>query len=189
MLHAAREEFRRRLVHVTPEALAAPTPCAEWTVRDLVNHVIGGERLTAALLGGATTEAAVEALNADWLAEARTTEDLLTAFTAATEALDQAALVPGALDRVVDHLVGQVPGRQAIGFRVPEYLVHAWDLARALDVDDTLDPVLVARTWEDMRDMAPVIGTSGYFGTGPSGTLDEDSPLQARLLDLSGRRP
>ena len=37
--------------------------------------------------------------------------------------------------------------------------------------------------------MAPIIGDIGVFGTGPSGTVADDAPLQQRLLDLSGRRP
>ncbi|MEV0678580.1 TIGR03086 family metal-binding protein [Actinosynnema sp. NPDC050436] len=185
MLDAAREEFRRRLAHLTPQTWAAATPCPDWTARDLVNHVVGGERMTAALLDGATTGVAVKAFSVDWLAA----DDPLVAFDAATAALDAAAGGPGALDRVVQHPVGPVPGRQAVEFRVAEHLVHAWDLARALDVDDVLDPDLVARTWEAMRDLAPVIGGLGVFGAGPSGALGEGSPLQDRLLDLSGRRP
>ncbi|MBM7773246.1 uncharacterized protein (TIGR03086 family) [Actinokineospora baliensis] len=184
MLHTARDEFRRRLVHLTPHALAAPTPCPVWAVRDLVNHVIGGDRMTTALLTGGTADTAVEALGADWIGD----DDPLAVFTASAEALDRAA-VPEALDRIVPHPLGPVPARQAVDFRIAEYLVHAWDLARALDVDDKLDPALVEQTWENMRALAPVIGTLGMFGTGPSGDLDESASLQDRLLDLSGRRP
>ncbi|RLK58582.1 TIGR03086 family metal-binding protein [Actinokineospora cianjurensis] len=184
MLSAARDEFHRRLVHLSPASLDAPTPCPDWTARDLVNHVVAGDRMTALLLDGGTGADAIAAMGTDWLGD-----DPLAAFTAAGEALDQAITIPGALDRVVPHPVGAVPGKQALEFRVAEHLVHAWDLARAVDVDDKLDPVLVERTWAAMRDLAPVIGTLGIFGSGPSGALTEDSPLQDRLLDLSGRRP
>ena len=37
--------------------------------------------------------------------------------------------------------------------------------------------------------MAPFIAEIGVFGSGPSGTVAEDAPLQQRLLDLTGRRP
>jgi hypothetical protein len=37
--------------------------------------------------------------------------------------------------------------------------------------------------------MEGFIGKSGFFGSGPSGAVGEDAPLQTRLLDLSGRRP
>ncbi|GAA2975049.1 TIGR03086 family metal-binding protein [Actinokineospora diospyrosa] len=185
MLHAPRDEFRRRLVHVTPDVFGAATPCPDWTVRDLVNHVIGGDQMTVVLLEGGTTEAAVQALGADWIGD----DDPVVVFAAAGEALDRAAAVDGVLERVVPHPMGPVPGHQAVSFRVAEYLVHAWDLARALGVDERLDAGLVEQTWEGMRGLAPVIGGLGMFGSGPSGALDENSSPQDRLLDLSGRRP
>jgi hypothetical protein len=43
--------------------------------------------------------------------------------------------------------------------------------------------------WEGLQPMVPFIGEIGAFGTGPSGTVAEDAPLQLRLLDLTGRRP
>ncbi|GLW90170.1 TIGR03086 family metal-binding protein [Actinokineospora globicatena] len=184
MLNAARAEFHRRLLHLTPDNSGAATPCPEWTALDLVNHVVAGDRMAADLLDGATAEAAVATLRAQWLGD-----DPLAAFTSAGTDLDRAIAVPGALDAIVPHPVGPVPGHQAVTFRVTEHLVHAWDLARALDLDDTLDPELVEHTWETLHGMAAVIGTLGIFGTGPSGTLDETSPLQDRLLDLLGRRP
>ncbi|GLZ37235.1 TIGR03086 family metal-binding protein [Actinokineospora sp. NBRC 105648] len=184
MLHAAHDEFRRRLVHLTPDNSTAPTPCPAWTARDLANHVVAGDRMAVALFEGATTETAIDILTSEWLHD-----DPIAAFTTAADALHHAAAAPGALDRVVAHPSGPIPGRTLIGFRIGEHLVHAWDLARALHTDDTLDPTLVQGMWEFMHPLAATISELGIFGTGPSGTLGPDSPLQDRLLDLVGRRP
>ena len=46
-----------------------------------------------------------------------------------------------------------------------------------------------SRSGPGMSPMAGFIGKSGFFGSGPSGEVGEDAPLQSRLLDLSGRRP
>jgi len=97
---------------------------------------------------------------------------------------------PGALDRRVAHpVMGDIPGTRFLGMRVGDAVLHAWDLARALGVDDELDQQLVSEVWAQMSPMAGFIGQSGFFGSGPSGEVGEDAPLQARLLDLSGRRP
>ena len=96
---------------------------------------------------------------------------------------------PGALDRTVHHPVGDVPAEVFLGFRINDYLLHAWDLARATGGDETLDPDAVAVAWVDLEPMAPIIASVGIVGTGPSGTVDADAPLHTRLLDLSGRRP
>ncbi|HMC39818.1 MAG TPA: hypothetical protein VKI19_09165, partial [Acidimicrobiales bacterium] len=74
------------------------------------------------------------------------------------------------------------------GMRTGDALLHAWDLARAVDADDQLPADLVSEVWAHMSPMAGFIGSSGFFGSGPSGEVSEDAPLQTRLLDLSGRR-
>jgi uncharacterized protein (TIGR03086 family) len=84
--------------------------------------------------------------------------------------------------------VGDIPAAQLLGFRVADYTLHTWDLARAIGADEQLDDDLVQELWQVMAPMTPVLGESGQFGTGPSTDLDPDAPLQTRLLDLSGRR-
>jgi len=84
---------------------------------------------------------------------------------------------------------GDIPAEVFLGFRTTDNLLHAWDLARAIGGDETLDPHVVAVAWAALEPMTPIIATVGAFGTGPSGTVDAAAPLQTRLLDLSGRRP
>ncbi|HWS92806.1 MAG TPA: maleylpyruvate isomerase N-terminal domain-containing protein, partial [Mycobacterium sp.] len=38
----AQDAFAGVLANVGPEQFGAPTPCSEWTIRDLIEHVIGG---------------------------------------------------------------------------------------------------------------------------------------------------
>lgn len=83
----------------------------------------------------------------------------------------------------------QMPGSQLLNFRAGDLILHSWDLARAIGVDETLADGPVAYVWEALQPMAPIIGQIGQFGTGPSGDVGEDAPLQQRLLDLTGRRP
>ena len=80
-------------------------------------------------------------------------------------------------------------GAQLFGFRVGDYALHGWDLARAIGADETLDDAVVQAIWAALQPMASVIGNSGVFGTGSSGQVADDAPLQTRLLDLTGRRP
>ena len=76
-----------------------------------------------------------------------------------------------------------------LGFRTGDNLLHTWDLARAVGGDETLDPGAVEAVWAVLEPMAPMIPSIGVFGSGPSGSVGADAPLQTRLLDLSGRRP
>lgn len=85
--------------------------------------------------------------------------------------------------------MGDLPGAEILGFRIGDLTVHAWDLARALGVDEALDAALVALVWERLEPMAPVLGSIGVFGEGQSGQVGADAPVQARVLDAMGRRP
>ncbi len=184
-LDPAAESFGRRL-HAAPDsAYANPTPCTEWDVRALVQHVVGGNHMSVALLDGATAEESIAAIRES---TARIT-DLRAAFDESVAAQRQAFHRPGALDGTVHHVVGDIPARMLLGFRVSDMLIHSWDLARGLGVDDTLDPEVLEVVWGFAQPLAEGMRGSGRFGEGASGSLGADAPLQARVLDVHGRRP
>jgi uncharacterized protein (TIGR03086 family) len=183
-LDRATAEFERRLRLVTPEQWAGGTPCQGWTVRDLVIHVVNADRMAADLLHGASREEAMAAMQGDILGD-----DAAAAFADQRDAMVAAFREDGALERTCAHPIGDIPAAQLMGFRVADHTLHAWDLARAIGADEQLDQELVETVWEAMQPMVPFMGSIGMFGEGPSGTLGDDAPVQAKVLDASGRRP
>jgi uncharacterized protein (TIGR03086 family) len=176
--------FAAVLAQVTPDQWAAPSGVGDWTVRALVDHVIGGDRMSTVILGGGS--------RADGLAEfARSAgdSDPVAAFAGCSREMAAAFAASGALERTVAHPAMEMPGSQLLGFRIGEYGLHGWDLARAIGADDAIDPAVVQALWDLMEPLAAFLPVTGMFGDGPSGTVPEDAPLQERLLDLSGRRP
>ena len=85
--------------------------------------------------------------------------------------------------------MGEIPRTTFVGFRIMDNGTHAWDLARAIGVDDTLEAELVSQMWDDIQPMAGSLGELGIFGESSSGDVADDAPLQTRFLDLLGRRP
>ena len=184
-LALARSEFARRLEAVTPDDWPRATPCDDWTVRDLVLHVVSGDRMAAALVRGATRAEATALRQMVDLGD-----DALAAFDAAADGLAAAFAEPGAFERMCAHPSGLFEtGAQLLGLRIGDYALHAWDLARAIGADETLDDAVVQTVWTALQPVGPLIGSSGVFGSGSSEHLADDAPLQARLLDLTGRRP
>jgi uncharacterized protein (TIGR03086 family) len=183
-LAAAREELGRRVREIGPGDWDRPTPCEDWTVRDLVRHVLVGARMTVMLLEGATREAAI-----DFAMGASVPDDVVAEFEAGADAQAAAFAVPGALDRVVSHPAGDLPATVVLSFRIGDATMHAWDLARAIGADETLNADLVAFVWEGIEPALPMMAASGMFGSGASGAVPPDAPLQRRLLDATGRRP
>ena len=182
LLSRADDGFAQRLALVRPDQWAAQTPCTEWDVRALVNHVVGANRRYTMLLHGATTDEveatrAVDHLGADPVASFAATEAELTAAFAE----------PGAMARTVYHRVGGRTGAQLLEMRVLDIAVHTWDLARAIGASESLDPdvVALALTLQDTFDAGRQRGTFAP----PPGNTPAGSSAQARLLYLSGRRP
>ena len=183
-LEAAQHGARRQVATIAAGQWDRPTPCTEWHLRDLVVHLIEGSRMTRKLLDGASAHDAITVFGAvhgpDLGAELDVAlADELAAFER-----------PGAFEMIVHHPgPGDVPGATLCEFRTTDYLVHSWDIARATGGDERLPEGLVSTTWDAIQPVVPFIDKIGVYGSGPSGTVADDAPLQLRLLDLTGRRP
>jgi len=183
-LQAAADGFRGLVDGIADDQWELPTPCDGWTVRQLVGHVASGSRMAALLADGGTREDAIALLAVDQLG--------VDPVSAVTDALDRQQEVferPDIGEQVFAHPAGDMPGSQVINFRVGDLVAHQWDLARAIGADETLDADVVDAVWTSIAPMVPMMAQSGVFGAGPSGTVDDDAPLQLRLLDAMGRRP
>lgn len=185
-LQQARTEFETRLAAITDDQWSNATPCTEWDVRALVNHMMLGNRMTVQLLGGAETSDVIAGLDDDLI---EGVDDVPAAFRAVADALHADFAADGALEGTVSHPMGEIPRTMFIGFRVCDYAVHAWDLARGIGADDQLDPDLVQWLWEDCQPMKDGLAATGMFGEGASSSVAGDAPLQERYLDTFGRRP
>jgi uncharacterized protein (TIGR03086 family) len=152
-------------------------------VRQLVEHVVVGNRLTALLLEGVDRDEARATLTGDQLGDdpvaavIQSAERQTRAF--AGTSLDQPVAGPKGIVLVADYL----------RFRLVDLVVHAWDLRRAARLDETLDARIVVEVMDVVEPHLTEMLAYGAYGTGPSGTLPVGAPPQARLLDWFGRRP
>ena len=183
VLPHATNEFDRRVRLVATDQWTQPSGLGEWTVRDLVDHVVGGNRMATVLLAGGTRDEAKAAFGLS-----REDTDLPAAFAESARAQADAFAV-GDMTAIVHHPMGDMPASQLLDFRLTDLVVHAWDLAQATGGDEALDAEAVAAVWELLQPFAPFIGQVGVFGEGPSGSVPDDAPLQERMLDFTGRRP
>jgi uncharacterized protein (TIGR03086 family) len=185
-LTSANAEFESRLRQVTPEQWELPTPCPDWDVRGLVNHMLLGTRMSIQVLSGMPRAEVISYLDDDLMAD---TTDPAADFVELADQMVGGFSGPGGLDGMVEHPGGDFPRQMFCGFRVADGACHAWDLARAIGADEKLEGDVVQFLWDDAQPKREMITATGMFGDGASGTLGDDAPLQARYLDLMGRRP
>jgi uncharacterized protein (TIGR03086 family) len=154
-----------------------PTPCPDWTVRDLVSHlVLGHRRFAAALTGGTPPDPGADFLGSD----------PGTAYRASGEAVLAAFRADGALERPVTIPAGTLPGVVACELRVVEALVHGWDLARATGATLEFPDDLVEQSIAFSRvQVGRVPADRTPFG--PSQPVADDAPALDRLAALLGR--
>ncbi|GAA3130672.1 TIGR03086 family metal-binding protein [Streptomyces echinatus] len=134
---------------VRPEQLERPTPCAEFDVRGLLGHIVGGTRRIAVVGEGG-----------DGLAVPPTTEGVADdGWAAAYDEVRVRALKAWAGDDRMTSPVrvpwGEVPGHAALSGYVMEIVTHTWDLAEALGHPLGLDPDLAEFALATARAVLP----------------------------------
>jgi uncharacterized protein (TIGR03086 family) len=174
-------EFDRRVRAIDDSRWTSPTPCTGWNVRTLVNHLVYENKWTSPLLAGKTVDEVGDAFEGDLLGD----EPLNAWSEAAREARASVDDAAKDLDRKVNVSWGQIPAADYIDQLWTDHLIHAWDLARAIDGDETLDPDLVAICYEKSAPQEEALKSSGAFGdkvVAPPG-----ADLQTKLLAIFGR--
>ena len=187
LLALARVGFRHRLELVLADDWARPTPCTEWNLRQLVNHVVGSDLRYAALLNGGRGEDSIRRREEETGSAPVVGDNPVEDWTHAAALLDAALRTPGAMERVVDYPRGPLRGRELLENRIVDITIHTWDLARAIDTDDTLHERLVRRSLSARMFQAPPgrhAAANDVLGSAP-----ENARLQRRLLRASGRSP
>jgi uncharacterized protein (TIGR03086 family) len=173
---------RSYVANIKPDQLSLPTPCENYDVHALLNHVIGGNQWVAPLVEGQTIEQVGDRLDGDQVGD-----DPVGSYDASANAAAAAFNAPGAMEAPVAVSYGPVPGEIYAGHRFLDVLIHGWDLATATGQDASLDPALVAACREVVEPQQELLAASGMFGSRQDVGADADP--QAQLLAMLGRRP
>ena len=181
-MDAASAEFARVVGRLPADSWEWPTP-SQISVREVVDHVVVGNRFTALLLAGVDRDQARISCAGDQLGD-----DPIAAVIESAR-LQAQAFASTPLDRVVVGPHGDVPAAAYLRFRLVDLVVHAWDLLRGAQLGETLDPSIVLGVIQLVEPHLDEMLGYGAYGAGPSGALPPNAAPQARLLDWFGRRP
>jgi uncharacterized protein (TIGR03086 family) len=174
------DAFGEKVRAVPADAWTAPTPCADWSVRDLVNHVTGEHLWAPHLLEGETIAQVGDRYDGDVLGDSP-----VAAWEGAAQA-SRAAWLSASPDDVVHLSFGDNPALAYGEQMLSDLLIHGWDLARGAGLDETMEPAAVARVLGYLEPNAKSWEAAGIFAAPVQ--IDSAEPA-SRLLALSGRRP
>jgi uncharacterized protein (TIGR03086 family) len=160
---------------VPDDRWSAPTPCDEWTARDLVGHLVSTSGMFLGFIGEDAPEGpAVE-------------DDSLGAFAAARDAVQDALDDHARANLEHDGLMGRTTFAKSVdGFLSADLVIHRWDLARATGQNEVLPAEEVRRIYEMLEPMDEQMRQPSAFGpkVEPPAGADE----QTRLLCFLGRQ-
>jgi uncharacterized protein (TIGR03086 family) len=182
LFRRALDDFGRRVHAVRDDQWAAPTPCTDWNVRALVNHLAVEHLWVPPLLAGRTVADVGDRFDGDQLGDKP-----VAAWDAAAAASLAEFSADGALDRTVHLSYGDRPAREYCREMVLDLAVHGWDLARATGGDERMDPEMVTVAYEHLAPIAHLWQGTGIFAA--SVPVPDDADQQTRLLALTGRNP
>jgi len=179
-------QLRALLLGVTDEDLTAPTPCPEWTVGDLLDHLM---RLSWAFAQAAKklTDAPGTASPPPQPSAANLPAHWRSRMPVLLEELATAWKEPSAWTGTAQAGGVTMPAAELGVVAMNELVMHSWDLAQATGQEFAADPRILEALIEFLG-RGPEQGTPGLFG--PRVEMDDDEPtLLERALCLAGRDP
>jgi uncharacterized protein (TIGR03083 family) len=168
-LHRRAAEHTKAIIDRVPaDRLDAPTPCASWTVRDVIGHLVDNNRHLVARAGKSGVDS--------------------TEFGPTSTAFNRAFADPGVQATPFELRGVPTDGRGVVAVQFADVLVHGWDIARSAGLDGTLPDDLAAAALRVTQRFPDSM-------RGPDGPFDHprevpgDAPASVRLVAFSGRDP
>lgn len=157
------------------------TPCAEWNVRDLVNHLISSLYMFSQAAMGAK-------FNLEEFGVDRVKYDAAVSYAQEAAKLKVALGRVGVLEQEWQLAFGETPGWLAVDIAVIEFVAHGWDIARATTSPVELDPELSRLALANARELTSQFGRQeGVFG--PELAPPEGADAHQALAAFLGRDP
>jgi uncharacterized protein (TIGR03086 family) len=180
LLEQAYDHAEGVLAEIGPDHHELPTPCTEWNVHDLVNHMIGSVHFMASVVAGDEPSAGDAP---DFAASQEPAKE----FRMAADRSLAVWRSDGALDGMVNLGPIELPAQAVLGLNQLEMIAHAWDLCVALGVDRSIDSALA----ESAFAVAQMVASDELRGDrfGPAVPIADDAPAHDRLAAFLGRQP
>ncbi len=179
-LEQAIASTRTVLTGVSKDQLGDATPCAQWKVSDLINHIVGGQSFFEA---GAKGEPPAGG-ETDF-----STTDFVAAFDDASRRSLAAFNADGVMEKMLTLPFGQMPGAAFMGLAATDTFTHGWDLAKATGQSTDLAPDLAAELLGGSRKaIQPGFRNPEGNPFGPEASAPADACNADQLAAFLGRK-
>ncbi|MFN0073507.1 MAG: TIGR03086 family metal-binding protein [Chloroflexota bacterium] len=168
--------------NVTPDDSAKPTPCTEWDVKALANHMTGVCFMFATAAGG-------EAITSYGEPTDLVGNDPASTYAGAAAAAIASWGKEGALEQTVTLPLGALPGSVAIQINFIDQLLHTFDLAKAIGHAHSIEDHLAEAGLATLNMLMSPERRGPGKPFGEEVQVSADASIQDRMLAFSGRQP
>jgi uncharacterized protein (TIGR03086 family) len=171
------------LDNTTTEQLSNPTLCTEWTVKDLINHMVTGATMFAisAEQGSVPDDVLGKLMGGDNVGN-----DPKGAWDTAAKRAMTAFEAPGVMEKIVKLPFGEMPAGVALNIAIFDVATHSVDLARATGQTVSDTELLEGALLIAQQMIGPELRQPGIFGD--QQPCAGDAPVDDRLLAFAGRK-
>jgi uncharacterized protein (TIGR03086 family) len=166
-----KQQARARIGAVKDDQMGNSTPCSDWDVAALIEHMVKAQTGLAGTVSGGEVAA-----------EGTSLERLDTAAAAMVQAVN----TPGGLDKQVKRGDNMVPASQMFSIAIMDLGIHSWDLAKATAQDTAFDADVV-------EFLFPVAEGLGQRPPSPAFAPPVDAAKRAsrqdQIIAMTGRTP
>lgn len=178
----AADAAARTVEHVAPAQFDGPTPCTEWDVRTLLNHLIVWTSYSlAARAEGRSVDQ--ELIDRDFAADPGFAADYRAQLDRALAAWSD----PATWDRSLDVMGSPTPAADVAALNIAEMVLHGWDLAAATGQAYTVSEPAAAAALRAVEANADLFRQ--YKGFAEPVEVPPTASTLDRVLALSGRDP
>jgi len=158
-----------------------PTPCTEWDVRALMQHLVNEQLWVPPLLEGQTIAQVGDRFDGDNLGD-----DPVGAWDGANEAARASVLGLDSFEKTTHLSFGDVPAEEYVTEMIFDLHIHGWDLRTGIGADTTMDDDVSKALWDWTERTMEAYRQGGVVGPAPK--VPNDASLQTKMLALAGRR-
>jgi uncharacterized protein (TIGR03086 family) len=183
ILQHSLDRNRERLANVKDDQLGDATPCADWSVKDLINHIIGGNFLFALSTSGKTVDTSQP--RPDFVGNG----NFLAAYEQASNAQIEGWRTDGVMELTMELPFGTMTGKDAIRIALLEAVVHGRDLAKATGQDYSIPDEVALPMLEGLKKVMPGGKRPPQMPFGDEIAVPDGAPVGDKLVAFLGREP
>jgi uncharacterized protein (TIGR03086 family) len=173
------------IASIRKDQLHLPTPCDQWSVRDVINKLVASTLLFAAFGKRENGDPNLDLVNPKELIG----DDPLGTFLSAAAKCREAWRSPGALDGMATSTIGEAKARSVLNARIFDTTVLSWDISKACSVAYSIDDEQAKYVLRVANALVPAVRSHNSARYKDPVSVSDDSSNFEKMISVTGRDP